>query len=195
MSENKKFEDVPPSWETNMNPALMGSGITGAALLFATAFDYFGVEAFLAAKTGLPSNYAPAMLAFGSFLFVNNILGMHVVRARAQHNVPWPALYADPTNPKAAAFNCIQRAHQQTLENVGGFLGALAVAGQRYPVTTGLLGAVWALTRIFFMLDYSKGASQRNRRAGLGTVAFMILGGLSMLTAFHQVGLALPWNK
>uniref|UniRef100_A0A6B2LS65 MAPEG family protein n=1 Tax=Arcella intermedia TaxID=1963864 RepID=A0A6B2LS65_9EUKA len=120
---------------------------------------------------------------------------MHVVRARALHNVPWPHLYADASNPKALAFNCVQRAHQQTLENVGVFLGSLAVAGSRYPVTTGVLGTIWAVTRIFFMLDYSKGAGQRNKKAGYGFIAFLVLSGLSMLTAFHQVGLALPWNK
>jgi glutathione S-transferase len=36
---------------------------------------------------------------------------------RCRYNVKYPALYADKGTPNADAFNCVQRAHQNSLEN------------------------------------------------------------------------------
>ncbi len=48
-------------------------------------------------------------------------------------------MYADKaTNKDAEAFNCVQRGHQNSLENLPAFLALLAITGLRVGGTAGL---------------------------------------------------------
>lgn len=40
----------------------------------------------------------------------------------------YPALYAESSNPKAHEFNCVQRGHQNSLEQLPHFLSVFAVS-------------------------------------------------------------------
>jgi glutathione S-transferase len=55
-----------------------------------------------------------------------------------RYGVAYPALYASSENCKSEAastqFNCVQRGHQNCLENQPGFLAMLIVAGLRVRV-------------------------------------------------------------
>ena len=54
------------------------------------------------------------------------------LQARKQYKVFYPALYADKAHNKDAdAFNCVQRGHQNTLENFPPVLGLLLATGLR----------------------------------------------------------------
>ena len=49
-----------------------------------------------------------------------------------------------------------QRAHANFTENLTPFLGGLLIAGLRFPVVAGGLGAGWVLARIIYAWGYAK---------------------------------------
>eukprot|EP00438_Fugacium_kawagutii_P008434 Skav234480 [mRNA] locus=scaffold1647:338388:339086:+ [translate_table: standard] len=65
----------------------------------------------------LPEEYGYVVLAHCMSWISNMYLTFNVVKARKQYNVSYPALYAPESHTHAEKFNCVQRAHQNTLEN------------------------------------------------------------------------------
>ena len=66
--------------------------------------------------------------------------GFKVGGARKKLGVPYPAMYSD----KQPLFNCYQRAHQNTLENIPTFLALVLLAG--------LFSAKWAAGQLLCLL-------------------------------------------
>ena len=58
-------------------------------------------------------------------------MAVKVSQARKKFAVRYPALYADSSNKDANAFNCVQRGHQNSLEQLPHFLATFAVASLR----------------------------------------------------------------
>ncbi|KAJ7701797.1 membrane-associated proteins in eicosanoid and glutathione metabolism [Mycena rosella] len=84
-----------------------------------------------------------------------------VVQARAGSGVAYPRIYADKAemeaNPKAVQFNCAQRAHQNTLENLPMLYTMTGVTALKYPMlAAGALG-LWSLARVGYTVGYSTG--------------------------------------
>jgi glutathione S-transferase len=48
-----------------------------------------------------------------------------------------------------------QRAHANFTENLTPFLGALLIAGTKYPVYAAALGGLWAFARVLFAVGYT----------------------------------------
>jgi glutathione S-transferase len=69
--------------------------------------------------------------------------------------------HQDETNCKnedhRTKFNCIQRGHQNSLENQPIFLALLATAGVFHPLTAGIAGFSYLLGRILYFTGYSTG--------------------------------------
>lgn len=59
--------------------------------------------------------------------------------------VEYPKLYAEGTNAVSVRFNCTQRVHQNTMENLPTFLIMQLLLAQAYPLTASALGLVWAV--------------------------------------------------
>ena len=91
------------------------------------------------------------------------------------------SVYADKVDaekePAKKLFNCYQRAHQNTLENMPGFLVLLGTASIENPAWAAGAGLVWLLGRLVYAHGYYSGIpSKRNRGA------FSYLGLLTLLT-------------
>lgn len=92
---------------------------------------------------------------------------MRVGTFRKAAKVPYPYEYASyeqvqsasPATSKAMlAFNSAQRAHQNFNENHPTALGAMLIAGLRYPFATAIVGAVWSVNRVVYAHGYTNGA-------------------------------------
>jgi glutathione S-transferase len=107
------------------------------------------------------------LLAAVSTFLVGSWHGGRVGVFRKAAKIPYPFEYASyeqiqtasPASSKAMlAFNSAQRAHQNFNENHPTALGAMAIAGLKFPVATAALGGVWAVNRVVYALGYTNGS-------------------------------------
>ena len=93
---------------------------TVISIVVGLAIDYFNVEKTLSNITGLPSNYGLIGIVALFNVYILLYLGVQVGKARKLYHVDYPTMYLDAENAKnkknANLFNCIQRAHQNSLE-------------------------------------------------------------------------------
>ncbi|VUZ42084.1 unnamed protein product [Hymenolepis diminuta] len=119
----------------------------------------------------LPRYYGGVILVgVGSFA-VHLFLGGRVMKARRAIDFPAPNMY-HPTNME---FNCIQRAHQNYLENIPFFLSGLFIGGLYCPVGATFLGSVYLFGRICYYKGYISGDPSKRRRGMVGMMALMLL--------------------
>ncbi|KAI0361007.1 membrane-associated proteins in eicosanoid and glutathione metabolism [Trametes cingulata] len=105
---------------------------------------------------------------------------LRVGRARKQAGIEYPQVYADKVEAaarkEAHVFNCTQRAHQNTLEQLPIVVGSTLIGGLSYPVLAASLCGVWTLTRIAYSIGYSTGDPKKRNAGGAA-----VLGSLSAL--------------
>merc|ERR1712055_939595 len=70
--------------------------------------------------------------------------------ARKRLGVPYPDMYSD----KQPLFNCYQRAHQNTLENIPLFLAILLISGLNFPKLAAGAGLVWLIGRVIYSYGF-----------------------------------------
>jgi glutathione S-transferase len=58
------------------------------------------------------------------------------------------------------AFNSAQRSHQNFNENHPTALGAMLIAGLKYPAVVAALGAVWSANRVVYAVGYTRRGEQ-----------------------------------
>lgn len=101
-------------------------------------------------------------------------------------------MYADEKEHKhGKTFNCIQRAHQNTIEFSSGFFSALIFGGLQYPYVAAVLGAGYALARIQYFKGYSTGDAEKRFFIG-GLLFFPMYAGLIICSICHAVHLFFP---
>ncbi|KAJ6591157.1 hypothetical protein DFH09DRAFT_1138783 [Mycena vulgaris] len=134
--------------------------------------------------TSLPAGTAYLAGAFLSTIFL--LLGQTVVvsRYRGRSGVAYPRAYAEKAemeaNPNAVKFNCAQRAHQNTLENLPMLYTMTLITALKYPsLAAGALG-LWSLARVGYTIGYSTGNPNKRTNA-LSVLHYPIL--LTMLAA------------
>lgn len=112
----------------------------------------------------------------GSYVVHHIVMSFRVGAARKKYGVKYPTMYADSSNANAEAFNCVQRGHQNSLENQPAFLTMLLVAGLRYPLSASVAGALYLIGRLFYFRGYCTGNPNGRHRGG-----FMYFGTLALL--------------
>ena len=90
------------------------------------------------------------------------------------------------SNEDAYAFNCVQRGHQNSLENFW-LVSVLALVNWGFPIPTGFSLLLWVFGRIAYMRGYTAGVKTRNSIVGalLTYPALLCLWGLTLATAVH----------
>ncbi|GLH04944.1 Microsomal glutathione S-transferase 3 [Gryllus bimaculatus] len=130
----------------------------------------------------VPREYGYCVLVAVGSTFVLMWKAINVGRARKKYNIKYPAMYS----PDNDHFNCIQRAHQNTLENYPQFLTLLLLGGLEWPVASAVGGSVYLLGRIAYATGYYTGDPKKRARGAFGLVGIVVL-----LAATTKFGLRL----
>jgi hypothetical protein len=77
--------------------------------------------------------------------------------ARKKFGVEYPTLYAESSHKNAKAFNCVQRAHQQTLEWLAPVMCLTASNGLVFPLAAAASCGVWTVGKLLYIQGYSSG--------------------------------------
>jgi len=127
-----------------------------------------------------PSGYGFVVLtAVGSIMMVQ-WKSMKVGIARDEFKVPYPQMYSSDNT----AFNCVLRAHQNTMESYPQFLLLLLIGGYEMPYFCTLGGWIWILGRIYYAKGYYTGDPSKRAK---GT--FSIIGMVMLLAATAKFAL------
>ena len=103
----------------------------------------------------VPTDYKWVLLALVGVFFANQYLVVGVMQARKKYGIKYPNLYAPPGHKNEEAFNCAQRAHQNTVESQALFLVELVVVGLFYPLFVATCGALYSVGRILYGYGYA----------------------------------------
>ncbi|KAJ7819864.1 hypothetical protein B0H13DRAFT_2378124 [Mycena leptocephala] len=104
-------------------------------------------------------SYVAASMLSTVFLLTGQSITVSRYRKRAGIN--YPRLYADEAemavSPAAIKFNCIQRAHQNTLENIPQVYLMTVLLGQTQPVLAASAVGLWVAGRVAYTVGYASG--------------------------------------
>lgn len=128
----------------------------------------------------LPAGYGCVIMTGVSSLFVNLYLTYKVMQARKEYDIAYPTMYTDNND-----FNCIQRAHQNFLENYPQFLTLLFIGGLQFPRLTAGAGALYLAGRIVYAKGYYSGDPEKRKRGAFGYIGMFVMLGSTICAACH----------
>jgi glutathione S-transferase len=131
----------------------------------------------------LPKGYGYVVLTAAGSVFLNVWLARNVAVARKKYKIEYPTMYSADNNE----FNCIQRAHQQTLELYPQFLFLLFIGGLQLPKLTAGAGVVYLIGRVVFAKGYYTGDPAKRNYGAFGMLGMLVMLGSTLCFAFHQL--------
>ncbi|EGN95831.1 hypothetical protein SERLA73DRAFT_187059 [Serpula lacrymans var. lacrymans S7.3] len=142
----------------------------------------------------LPQGFGMVGLAVLSTTWVLTWQTTLVNKYRKRSGIEYPQLYAERAQVEASQdallFNCMQRAHANTLEVIPIIAITTLVAGVKHPYLAATGCGLWVLSRIPYTLGYTTGDPIKRTRRG-GIVGPVMMGCLlvgSAYTALDLVG-------
>lgn len=131
----------------------------------------------------LPADYGYVIMTGVGAIFMVMWKGIRVGKARKEHGVQYPDMYSQDNK----VFNCIQRAHQNTLENMPQFMFLLTMGGLSSPRLSAAAGWVWIAGRVVYALGYSTGLPEKRVNGAFGYIGLLTLLGTSIHTAIQHI--------
>mmetsp|Transcript_16097 Transcript_16097/g.18227 ORF Transcript_16097/g.18227 Transcript_16097/m.18227 type:complete len:145 (+) Transcript_16097:108-542(+) len=113
-----------------------------------------------------------------SSAFVLVWAGFKVGSARKKYEIKYPTMYAPETHKNAKEFNCIQRAHQNILENYPVFLLTMFMASLKRPHVAAVLGLIRLLGFIAYAVGYQSGSPAKRQQGAFGYIGLLGLLGI-----------------
>ncbi|KAF4131652.1 MAPEG family [Phytophthora infestans] len=92
-------------------------------------------------------------------------------------------MYAEKSEKNAKAFNCVQRGHQNIVENIPSFVGLFFPSALYRPQVATAAGLVRILGFVVYMRGYSSGDPQKRMQGAFGHFALLVNVGLSVEAA------------
>lgn len=157
---------------------------TPAPRLPAAPMQYVSQQSAISQPTqAVPPQFGYVILVFIYSWVMLAYLGVKVGIARKKYNVKYPDMYSD----KEPLFNCIQRAHQNTLEIYPQWMIFQLIAGIVYPVTASLFGIIWVTSRFSYAWGYYTGVPEKRKIGSYGYIGFLGVIALSLIVAFKTI--------
>jgi len=137
------------------------------------------------AVLSLPADYGYVIATGIGSIFMVMWKGIKVGQARKKYKVEYPDMYSKDSK----TFNCIQRSHQNTLENLPQFMFLLTMGGFSHPRLAAAAGWVWIAGRIVYALGYNTGEPKARMKGAFGYLGLLTLLGCSVHTAIQHISL------
>ncbi|XP_078538843.1 glutathione S-transferase 3, mitochondrial-like [Lissotriton helveticus] len=132
----------------------------------------------------VPENFAYVILTFCYSQIMLFYLSSKVMQGRKKYDVKYPTMYSD----KDQIFNCIQRAHQNTLEVIPTWLIFQLLAGLAFPIPASILGALWVTSRFSYARGYYTGDPQKRMHGAYGYIGYFGVMILTIASALQLLG-------
>ncbi|AWP16762.1 Microsomal glutathione S-transferase 3 isoform 2 [Scophthalmus maximus] len=132
----------------------------------------------------LPPNFGYVIFTYLYSWVMLGYLAVKVGAARKKYDVKYPTMYSD----KEQTFNCIQRAHQNTLEVYTQWLVFLTIAALVYPLSASVLGAIWVTSRLSYAWGYYTGDPSKRMKGAYGYIGYFGVIFLSISVALQLLG-------
>jgi len=118
-------------------------------------------------KIEFPEGYALCFVPLALSWVMNYFLTIQVIMARKKYDVQYPNLYAPHGHKDGDKFNCVQRAHQNTLESWSMVMVTMFATALVYPTASAISGLLWVLGRFVYGIGYALGNPNFRMPGGL----------------------------
>jgi glutathione S-transferase len=133
--------------------------------------------------------FGGVVLVIAATVMLHLWMATQVGAVRRKYKIAPPTMYvSEAENPGAKVYNCVQRAHQNSLEQLNLFFPSLVAAGIMHSIAATVLGAVFVLGRYLYFTGYATGDPNRRFR---GMFSMMAVGVLILLSISSGVQLLL----
>ncbi|XP_078481422.1 glutathione S-transferase 3, mitochondrial-like [Ciona intestinalis] len=132
----------------------------------------------------LPKEFGYVVLCIVYSIIMNIYLTLQVGNARKKYKVLYPAMYSKDSN----LFNCIQRAHQNTLEQLPLIYVALTIVGLACPKYAAVCGAIYITSRFSYAWGYYTGDPKKRMNGSYGYIGQLGLFLGMLYVGFKQLG-------
>lgn len=133
----------------------------------------------------VPENFAYVIFTFCYSQAMVMYLAIKVGAARKKYKIKYPQMYSEKEN----VFNCIQRAHQNTLEVFPSWLIFQLISGFAFPVAASVLGAIWVTSRFSYAWGYYTGDPEKRLNGAYGYIGYFGVIILSIAAALQLLGI------